>query len=213
MRGRRVVSFAFALLWITSAAAGCASQSPREKRAQARAWPIQVEELVLETSDGPQRGWVARVDLTDARVQVLVSGPAERRPEDLPQMEVRAETTPDWLERERVTLAVNTHFFARMPDDKSRLESGTPLDLVGPCVSEGRVVSPAEAHASPGLALTSEREARIAMLTATDFAGMDDLVAGTSGGRGHGGLLVADGKNTGGTALPQPEKRHPRTAA
>jgi exopolysaccharide biosynthesis protein len=195
-------------------AGGCVAPNARaDAGSAARPFPVQVRELVRDTPDGPQRGWVARVDLTDARVAIRVSGPAERRADDPPEMEVRAETTPDWLARERLVLAVNTHFFARMPNDDAPLAAGTPLDLIGPCVADGRLVSPAPSHASPGLALSAERTGRVAMLSAADLAGMDDVVAGTSGGKGKGGLLVADGRNVGTTALPQPQKRHPRTAA
>lgn len=176
--------------------------------------PIQVEEIKLVVDEKPIRGWAAKVDLTDPRVDIRVTAPPAPKADDPPGTETHLETTPDWLRREGLVLAVNTHFFARIGESKGPLPAGTPIDLVGPCVSEGRTVSPSLDQPSPVLALTKDRKPRVAMLTGAELAGMDDVVCGIGqAGNTTGGLLAENGRNTGATALPRPHERHPRTAA
>jgi hypothetical protein len=178
--------------------------------------PIRVEEIHQTVDDKPIRGWAAKVDLSDPHVEIRVTGPIERQPDDPPRIEARSETTPAWLAREKLTLAVNTHFFARLDDGKGPYPESCPLDLIGPCISAGRVVSPGrdDGRASPVLAFTKDRKARVAMLTPPELEGMYNVVSGVSESHGKtGGLLVEDGKNTGETALVAPTVRHPRTAA
>lgn len=176
--------------------------------------PMRVQELVRTIDDQPIRGWAAWVDLTDPRVEIRVTGPIQHEPNDPRDMEVRAETTPHWLEREHLTLAINTQFFKKAGDPNAPLEPNLPLDLMGPVVSAGRVVSPPPAaQPSPALVLKSGRRARIGLLTANELTGMDEVVSGAPPlGRAPNDLLVEDGRNTGAMARVQPLKRHPRTA-
>lgn len=178
--------------------------------------PIRVEEIRRSIDQQPVRGWAALVDLADPRVEIRVTGPHERKADEPVKTEVYAETTPDWAREEGLVLAVNTHFFARADGEKGLPPAGGPTDLVGPCISAGRVISGDrdDGLPSPVLALTKDRRARIGMFTMTDLKGVDAAIAGISANAGkRGGLLVENGQNHGATALPRPEARHPRTAA
>ncbi len=178
--------------------------------------PIRVEEIYQTVDDQPIRGWAAKVDLTDPRVEIRVTGPIDRKPDDPPRLEARCETTPAWLKHEKLTLAVNAHFFARLDDGKGPYPESCPVDLIGPCVSAGRVVSHGrdDGKASPVLAFTKDGQARIAMLPPKESEDLYNVVSGVSetGGKA-GGLLVENGRNTGATGLVAPTVRHPRTAA
>ena len=193
-----------------------ATQAAAPSSRAAQALPIRVAPVELTVEDQPVRGWRAMVDLTDARVEMRVTGPVQRRADDPAGLEARTETTPDWRQREGLMLAVNAHFFTRLDDGKGPVPRSAPVDLVGPCISAGRVVSPGrdDGRPSPVLALTKDRRARIAMLTSRELDGMDAVVSGLAetGGR-SGGLLVEHGTNAGAAALPRPLERHPRTAA
>ncbi len=162
------------------------------------------------------RGWRASVDLTDPRVEIRVTGPVPRQADDPATLEARTETTLDWLQREHLVLAVNAHFFTRLDDGQGPVPASAPVDLIGPSISAGRLVSSdgSNGQPSPVLALARYNRARIAMLTPHELEGMDAVVSGLreTGGR-TGGLLVEHGSTAGATALPRPLERHPRTAA
>jgi len=178
--------------------------------------PIRVEPVFREVDGKPIRGWAAKIDLADPRVEIRVTGPAERKPDDPQRLEARCETTPDWLKRENLTLAINAHFFARLDDGRGPYWEGCPVDLIGPCVSDGRLVSGGrtDGRPSPVLAISRDRRARVAMLSPAEWEGADDVISGVSESGGKsGGLLVEDGRNRGEDALPAPQVRHPRTAA
>ena len=177
--------------------------------------PIRIEEIKQTVDDQPIRGWAALVDLRDPRVEIRVTGPHEPRPKEPPRTEAYTENTLDWLRREGLVLAINTHFFARLDDGKGPVPAGIPVYLLGPCRSAGRVVAPGrkDGKASPVLAVTKDRRARIAMLTPRELDKMDAVVSGVSESGGKsGGLLVENGKSLGQTALPRATERHPRTA-
>ncbi len=177
--------------------------------------PIRVEEIARTLADGPIRAFVAKINLTDPRVDVLVTGPQPADPNDPPLTETHAQTTPVWLEQQGLILAINTHFFALLKQPRGPFRPDAPVNLVGPCVSEGRVVSGTREDYGPFpvLALTNDRQARIGLLTLDDLKDADDAVAGLAESSGKKGTLLVDaGKNTGATALVQPAKRHPRTA-
>ena len=130
--------------------------------------PIQVEAIARETPDGPVRAWVARVDLTDPRVSFVVTGPLERREGDPPRAEARLLPTDVWAERERVELAVNAGFFARLDGaggPGGGWTDGQPVDVVGLSRSDGRTVSPLR-HSEP----TSSRPCSLTRPTRTDRA-------------------------------------------
>jgi len=208
--------FVLALLLVVGSAAGPPS-------------PIRVEALVRETPDGPLRGWVARVDLTDPRVSFVVTSPMERREGDPPQAEARLVPTDVWAEKTGVDLALNAGFFARLEGSGSPLfgwTDGLPVDLLGLSRSEGRTVSPprrgdgGEAPPDPALLIDETKDGhcpctlRATYAAESDLTGIEDAVAGM-GRRGSkpGTLLVESGENRGTTAQVVPMERHPRTAA
>jgi len=189
--------------------------------------PIQVEAIARETPDGPVRAWVARVDLTDPRVSFVVTGPLERREGDPPRAEARLLPTDVWAERERVELAVNAGFFARLDGaggPGGGWTDGQPVDVVGLSRSDGRTVSPlrhSEANVEPSLLIDETNQdrscpcrVRAALAGERDLDGIDEAVTG-GGPREDtpGTLLVENGENHGATAQVEPARRHPRTAA
>jgi hypothetical protein len=188
--------------------------------------PVLVEELVRETADGPVRGWIARVDLTDPRVSFVATSPAEPRPGDPPGTEAHLVPTDAWAEREGVDLAVNGGFFARLgaaPETAAGWTDGQPVDIVGLTRSEGRTVSPLRRAGEPEPALLVDESndgrscpcaVRPALATERDLDGVEDAVAGMGPRDGQPGtLLVESGENRGATAQVAPGQRHPRTAA
>jgi len=210
------MDFALALTLLVASAAGPSS-------------PIRVEALAHETPDGPVRGWVARVDLTDPRVSFVVTGPMERHEGDPERAEARLVPTDIWAERAGVDLAVNAGFFARLEGTGAPLFGWTdalPVDILGLSRSETRTVSPPRdgggegTSPDPALLIDEKKGGRCpCALRATyaaesDLAGVEDAVAGM-GRRGSkpGTLLVENGQDRGATAQVSPAERHPRTAA
>lgn len=182
---------------------------------------VRVETLVQTVADGPQRAFVARVDLRDRRVVVRVSGPTTPQPQDPPGTEAHLETVATWAEREGALLALNANFFARLGGPAAPAGApehwtlGQPVDLIGPSVSQGRIVSHAKRDGlgHPALLLTRAGTARIACALEADLVGMDEVVAGISDPGSGGCLLVEAGVNRGVNAPPRLRARHPRTAA
>jgi exopolysaccharide biosynthesis protein len=177
--------------------------------------PIRVTTLAETVADGPQRIFVARVDLRDPRVDVRVSGPAAKRPDDPPGTEARLATVAEWAERTGATLAINANFFAKLPGAPERWTAAQPVALIGPSVSEGRLVSHANRSGlgHPALLLTRKRQGRIKCALEKDLEGQDDVVAGASDPESGGCLLVENGTNRGEQAPARLRARHPRTAA
>ena len=188
--------------------------------------PVRVEELVRETADGPVRGWVARVDLTDPRVSFVATAPAERRADDPPGTEAHLVPTDAWAEREGVDLAVNGGFFARLdaaPETAAGWTDGQPVDIVGLTRSDGRTVcarfgapgkrsprcSSTRRTGAPARAPCGRRSPRSATSTGsrTQWRGWGPAIGQP------GTLLVESGENRGATAQVAPAARHPRTAA
>ena len=184
-------------------------------RAAGAAEPIRVTALAETSAAGPQRIFVARIDLRHPAVELRVTGPAPARPGDPKGTEAHLETVPDFARRVGATLAVNANFYARLPGAPPLWTAGQPVDLVGPSVSEGRVVSPAKRSGlgHPALLVTRDRKARIACALQKDLAGQDDVVAGVSHPPTRGCLLVEKGANRGDRASAGLRARHPRTAA
>lgn len=209
----------FALL-IPLLAAGCQSPAASRPSAQpasqpAAGLPIRAQEIVRTIGGQPVHGWAAWVDLTDPRVEIRITGRVPLGPGDPSRMEARGETTLHWLERERLTLAVNALFFARVDDPNRPWEPNAPLDLEGPCFSDGVVVSPPPAtQFSPVLVLDAQRHARIGLLSAAGLKDAYDVVSGLPATPAEASsVLVEHGRNAGATARVQPLVRHPRTAA
>jgi hypothetical protein len=191
--------------------------------------PIQVQALVRETPEGPVRGWIARVDLTDLRVSFVVTSPMEHREGDPARAEARLVPTDAWAETASVDLAVNAGFFDRVEGTGAPAfgwTDGLPVDLVGLSRSEGRTVSPPRhgggdaAPADPALLIDETNGGRCPCLVRAahagdgDLDGIEDAVAGYGARNGNpGSLLVENGENRGATAQVAPTQRHPRTAA
>ena len=175
--------------------------------------PVRVD-VLAENIGGPQRIFVARVDLRDPRVELRVPGPPPRRAGDPKGTEAHLETVPGFARRVGATLAINANFYARLPGAPMMWTPGQPVDLVGPSVSEGRVVSRAKRSGlgHPALLVTRNRQARITCALQKDLAGQDDVVAGVSHPPTRGCLLVDGGANRGDQASASLRARHPRTA-
>jgi len=177
--------------------------------------PVRVTTLVETTAVGPQRIFVARIDLRHPGVDLRVSGPVAPRPGDPKGTEARLESVTEFARRVGATLAINGNFYARLPGAPSHWTAGQPVALVGPSVSEGRVVSHANRKGlgHPALLVTRDRRAEIKCALEKDLAGKDDVVAGVSHSGTRGCLLLENGKNSGEKASPSLRARHPRTAA
>lgn len=142
-----------------------------------------------------------------------MTGPVEARPGDPPGTEAHLETVPAWMERAGAVLAVNANFFGKLGDAPARWTEGQPVDVRGPSVSEGRVVSGAGGTGHPALLLDADRRARISCALDTDLAGVDDAVAGIGDPKPGSCLLVERGENRGRAESGGIGGRHPRTAA
>jgi exopolysaccharide biosynthesis protein len=178
--------------------------------------PIVVRELTRETPDGPARVFVAQINLADPRLEVVVTNPlpGTLAADGDGKVKHEASLTPtdEWAKANKLDLAVNANFFAK-------LGKGTESDVLGLSVSDGRVISPLRVFDNspdPAIVFAKDRTARIALISETDLPGVWDAVAGigaSASERDRGGLLVEDGKNRGEQARVQPTVRHPRTAA
>ncbi|MEM1329760.1 MAG: phosphodiester glycosidase family protein [Planctomycetota bacterium] len=174
--------------------------------------PIRAIEVVLETQDGPARGWIAEVDLSwrdqqGRAVEIEVTGPIDEKEE------ARLEPTDVWAERVSATLAVNANFFGWL--------GGGMAEVQGLAVSDGLVVStPRISGDRPDPAVLFFEADGVVRADAT-YQGRDlppgvtEAVAGI-GPSGTspvpGSMLVEEGEATGWTARVEPDQRHPRTA-
>ncbi len=215
-----------ALLWPSVAAAGPAEAVTLEE------WggvdnPIHVSLVAWDGEAGPVRAWIARVDLADPRIEVVVTEPLEDDPleQSHPTADSRLTTTQEFAAEHGLALAVNANFFGTV--DR---EAGA-ADALGLQVSDGRVASPPRSFqraGDPVLVFNREARARIVTLpiesppqgAAENRVTLDpaiyDGVAGIGGSDSapdRGGLLVDDGRNLGPMARVAPRVRHPRTGA
>ncbi len=201
--------------------------------------PIRVDAMERVVERGVVRGYVARIDLADPRVQVVVTSAAREAPAGA---EAKLVATDQWAKEAGVSLAINANFFAVVRDPGQASREGERLiersgrgegkgsgegagtvarggwgDVLGLSVSGGKVVSPARVvggRADPALLVMADGVAKIGYYGDGDVSGAAAAVAGIGAGSDEtpGTLLVQDGKNLGKTARVQPEKRHPRTA-
>ena len=184
--------------------------------AWAVAAPIEVRSITINTPDGAAVGFLGTVDLRAA--EVVVTGPVSKA-EGFPAKATAAiEDTKTFAEREKTQLAVNANFFGWL----GKKTNGEPAEVLGACISNGVVVSPARVHENkpdPAIAFFADPAggvvARVGRLRNDDLEGALAAVAGI-GASGttslDGSLLVTDSKNTGDQARVDPDKRHPRTA-
>lgn len=153
-------------------------------------------EIAEGTNDDPlQAVWVVRVDLS--RVDGWQGTPGNGEAEG----ETTSQTTTEFVAEHGLQLAVNAGFYS--PCCAYGDGVAAPRDIRGLVVSDGEVVSPAEAGGgfSPTLFLGTDGTAWMADATPeTDLSGVDTAVAGNT-------WLLQDGV----PADPGGE-RHPRTA-
>lgn len=174
--------------------------------ARLHAQPIIVEEIVRNTPGGLVRGYFATVDLTDPRVEVLVTSAPSPAPGG--GADANLVTVPTWRASVNADLAINANFFSTV--------TGTTADTIGLWASDGTVISPPRVFGSfgdPALLISQNKIATIGYIsTATNVW---DAVAGigpSNTDADPGTMLVLDGVNAGATARVQPGVRNPRTA-
>lgn len=169
--------------------------------------PITVTEINTQQQGRRTRGFVATIDLTDPRVEIVVTQP---RPA-AEAVEAKLVRTDTWRERTKSVLAVNANFFGVL--------SGSNADVIGLSVTDGKTVSPVRTFggvADPALIFKDNGTAAAGRFGTADLAGVVDAIAGVGGSTTDsdpGTLLVTAGVNTGATARVQPGVRNPRTAA
>jgi hypothetical protein len=217
------------LAWVALLATG-ASSGPVGIAAPTASSPVAVEEITRQLADAqPVRGWVARVDLTDARISFVVPGPPQASDGDRTRVEALLVPVDAWARRADAHLAVNANFFARLPGALPiPWADGQAVDILGLAVSAGVQVSPprgaGQAGGDPALLIdeavgTGDHahcpcRAQIRLAKGIDLRRVDEAVSGMGGsdGKTRATLLVEGGRNRGATARVQPLKRHPRTA-
>lgn len=182
-----------------------------------RAPPLQVIELERETRDHlPLRGLLAIVSLADPAVELMVTPSVKASP----QAEATLATLDTFAVASHCDVVINTNYFALVGPRKSQgYKAGVDADILGLCVHEGSVISPARSFAGqgdPALVVFADGRARIAAVREDECEGVAFAAAGI--GRSetdpdHGGLLIAGGQSTASQARVDPQVRHPRTAA
>lgn len=175
--------------------------------------PIEVRRWVRTLPDGPAVVYVATVNLTDPRVRLIVTGPIERRADEPAATEARLEPVPDWAARTGATVAINANYFGHADGKPGAWTLHDPVNIVGPCISGGVVVSAAETDPLPTFVRRRNGTAQIGMFAAPDLADVRTAIAGAPNHQQPAGsLILTNGVNTGADAAVAPLKRHPRTA-
>lgn len=194
-------------------ATGCAA--PRSGPVASQT-PIRVRCVERSLSDGTEaRATIATIDLDHPRLRVEVSGPLVDAP---PGVEATLETTPAWALVRDLDVAVNANFFA-MVRPREPYVPGGQADVLGLCVSDGRLVSPPRTfggQGDPALLLHGDGRASIRRVDAPPDSGVRHAVAGIGGSSSdpdRGSLLIEGGVDRSATARVEPLVRHPRTAA
>ena len=221
------------LLLFAGLLAGCVGHEQLETAVQPTPG-IVVGDIEFSSDAGPIRGKVARVNLADASVRVVVTAPlkelaspgtaglaeAKLLPTDLWAAEVYA--TQSAAARPRAMVAVNANYFSNTGGDKN-YGTGVDADVLGLSISDGVVVSPPREFGGIGdPALVISRDpagglmARIIRATDMDIAGALEAVAGIGGSdtdKASGTPLLTAGFATAESARVAAAVRHPRTAA
>jgi len=202
--------------------------------------PLEVASRVHITPDGPVVLYIARVELTDPQIEILVTEPIKKTDLD-PEAILR--TVPDWATESDAALAINANMFTRvispttLAANASRAaassDGGPPLpsagpppheiaprlfaDVLGLAISEGFVVSPVrefKGRPDPAIIFARSGTARVGRFGFDDLVGAWDAVAGigaSAASTDSTGLLVENGINTAHSARIDPLTRHPRT--
>ncbi|WP_428388023.1 phosphodiester glycosidase family protein [Mucisphaera sp.] len=189
-----------------------AQPAPAPQPPEPQTASIRVEPFDQQTADGPIRGYLAWIDLTDPALDVFVTSPLPDNHPGNPAAEATNIPTNQWAIDHNAILAVNANFYGFLP------EGGT--NLIGLSLSDGNIVSPprtTHAGPDPAIAFTPDNTPKVGRIGPDDLPRFEDAVAGVGGSETAadqlGTLLVEDGLNTGLTARVQPTRRHPRTAA
>ncbi len=169
--------------------------------------PITVTEINAQQGGRRTRGFVATVDLSDPRVEIVVTQP---RPAG-EGVEAKLLRTDTWRERTKTVLAINANFFGTLANSNA--------DIVGLSMTDGRTVSPVRVFGGlpdPAIVFKEDGTAAAGRFATADLQGVVDAIAGVGGSTTDsdpGTLLVTNGVNTGSTARVQPGVRNPRTGA
>jgi exopolysaccharide biosynthesis protein len=192
--------------------------------------PLVIEPLELMSDAGPLRGYLARVDLSNPRVQLRVTPPV---PDAVPgKVEARLRQTDAFAsalvaslpQPPEAVVAINCNFYSNEGGSKN-YKPGVPADILGLSVSSGTVVSPPREFAGqgdPALLVSAQPDgslrARIARTTDIAIAADPTIrfaVAGIGASESDaaaGTALLTAGFNTASSSRVSSDARHPRTA-
>jgi hypothetical protein len=155
----------------------------------------------------PQQIYVARIDLSDADVDIRVSagGPD---PDGAEEYQTTLQTPTTIAERERFEVAINGDFFvARKTVDVEGTQlgyvSGKWAKVLGPAVTDGHLWAPA-AGPRAALIVDAQKRPRLAMLKDVPADALQ-VIAGSH-------IIVRDGKTIVDATGSFARTRHPRTA-
>lgn len=166
--------------------------------------PVTIERI--DRSELPLRGVVARIDLSDSRVQVVTppAGPPPSPP--APPFVTTLQTVSEVLRREGLVVAVNGDFFTvANPTDRRRpYVVGVPAMPLGPAAHGGKPLRSGGRSSAHCLAVYRDGGVRILPAASPDLRGAVELVSGNR-------LLVKDGQPQ--LKHSDDEGRAPRTAA
>lgn len=178
-------------------ASACASPAP------AQDWPISVETISTRIQGKLVAGHIATVDLTDPRVQIVVSDGA-------PGGVVTRRATDQWATDADLDLAINANYFGVI--------DATQAQLIGLSIANGVLVSSPRrfgADWDPALAIRGDGTALAGSIGLDALDGLAVAVAGVGPSDADavaGTMLIDDGVNLGATARVSPATREPRTA-
>ncbi len=160
----------------------------------ADAGPIRYETFVRV--DPPLRGYIARVDLTDPRVQITAATGGTDPDGDGP-WETILTPTSDIARASNFDLAVNGTFFAHQMDDPTikSYAAGAPARPAQPVMIDGKFVS--AVHNGDVIVFDKDNHAFICSIKASIPADARTIVGGS-------GQIVFRGRNTGGDEKPAP---------
>ncbi len=208
--------------------AGCAGHDqPPSTPSPAPA--LTVQDIELSCPTGPIRGKLARINLADPSVRVVVTAPlhepaattveAKLLPTDTWAADVYAAAAS--ITKPRAMVAVNANFFSNTGGDKN-YGTGVDADVLGLSMSDGVIVSPPRQYAGigdPALLVSRDAagglKARIGRFTDMDLAGVREAVAGIGASdtdTATGTPLLTAGFATAESARVASAVRHPRTA-